>query len=415
MLRYLGKEGYLQSPHWEPHTTEVLQESVYASKWPLPEKQATLWTIVNRAGRNLSGPQLKVDAGGSSSLYDCYHGVELKPNQAGQAEFFLEAGGYGCLLQTSTPAAGPLSNFLDTMKTMTMRALASFSAEWNYLLQTMVPIAFTAPATSAPAGMVYVPHAHSYVFSVQGVEIEGNDGTGVDVQFPWESFPSRHHQSTLEVGPFYMDKFPVTCGNYSHYLQATGFQPKDAYNWLKNWNGSRTCPAKLVDRPVTYVSLNEARAYCKWAGARLPHSWEWQYAAQGTDGRKFPWGNTQDQTRYPVLNRGSKNPGPEPVSSHSPAGDSPFGVADLVGNVWQYTDEFQDDHTRAVLLRGSANYRPIDPSAGGGAGWYFPQAMQLDQHNKYFLMDDRYERAGTIGFRCVVDAAKEQEAGTLLV
>ena len=65
----------------------------------------------------------------------------------------------------------------------------------------------------------------------------------------------------------------------------------------------------------------------------------------------------------------------------------------------QYTDEFQDDHTRYVILRGGSNYRP------SGSMWYFPNQIELSTHNKYFLMDARYERAGTIGFRCVTDAA----------
>lgn len=76
-------------------------------------------------------------------------------------------------------------------------------------------------------------------------------------------------------------------------------------------------------------------------------------------------------------------------------------MSDLVGNVWQYTDEFQDEHSRYVLVRGGSNYRP------SGSGWYFPQAKELNKHNKYFLFDDRYERVGTVGFRCVVDATPE--------
>ena len=65
------------------------------------------------------------------------------------------------------------------------------------------------------------------------------------------------------------------------------------------------------------------------------------------------------------------------------------------------TDEFHDAHTRALMIRGGSNYRPL------GSHWYFPQAKPLDQHEKYFLMDDSYERAGTLGFRCVQDAAQD--------
>ena len=93
--------------------------------------------------------------------------------------------------------------------------------------------------------------------------------------------------------------------------------------------------------------------------------------------------------------------GPEPVGKH-PTAASPYGVADMLGNVWQFTaDEFVDDHTRRVVLRGGSNYHPTDPT---GDGWYFPQAKSLATHNTLLLMDDSYERAATVGFRCVIDA-----------
>ena len=180
-------------------------------------------------------------------------------------------------------------------------------------------------------------------------------------------------------------------------MAATKYVPADDYRWLKNWGGAKTPPAALVDTPVTYVSLSEARAYCKWKGARLPHEHEWQYAAQGTDSRTYPWGSSKDQSKFPKQTTGTVYHGPESVAAH-PQGASPFGVMDLVGNVWQFTDEYQDDHTRAVVLKGGSNYRP------SGSQWYFPQALELNTHNKYFLMNDRYERAGTVGFRCLVDA-----------
>jgi len=158
----------------------------------------------------------------------------------------------------------------------------------------------------------------------------------------------------------------------------------------------------MEDLPVTYVSMAEARSYCSWKGARLPHSWEWQYAAQGVDSRFYPWGNDAGDPsgiRMPVQQNGFDYLGPDPVTAH-PSGDSPFGVSDLVGNVWQYTSEFQDEHNRYVIVRGGSNYYPQ------GSDWYFPQALELNTHNKYFLFEDSYERAGTVGFRCIVDAAE---------
>ena len=89
------------------------------------------------------------------------------------------------------------------------------------------------------------------------------------------------------------------------------------------------------------------------------------------------------------------------MDAFSPRDYSVFGVGGLVGNVWQYTDIFYDTHTRAAVLRGSSNYYP------SGSKWYFPQALQLNLHEKYFLMDESYERSGTVGFRCVAVAAQQ--------
>jgi formylglycine-generating enzyme required for sulfatase activity len=166
---------------------------------------------------------------------------------------------------------------------------------------------------------------------------------------------------------------------------------------------------------VTWVSLEDAREYARWVGKRLPHEWEWQYAAQGRDGRIYPWGNCD--WLAPVTSGGpyycpwqidpEAAPAPPPdtgrvmaqasnVDAH-PRGASPFGVMDMVGNVWQWTDEYSDDHTRAAILRGGSHYRPQ------GSKWYFPQAYRNDQHGKLVLMSPGYDRSGAIGFRCVKD------------
>jgi len=414
MLRHFGKEGFLQSPDWEPHSRAVYQEGIYASKFPLAARKSTVWTIINRRRQEFR-VLLSVQEG--RKYYDCYHGTELTRLTLAQQAMLpvplilgpqvaipMEPNGFGCVFETEEALSDDMQTLLDAMREMTAKQLASYDSVWTYLPQKIVETPSTPLATRAPAGTVFVPREESFNFEVSGVEIEGDHlPTAIGTQYPWEEHPQRHHSTTLAVGPFYMDKFPVTNADYSVYLNSTGYRPADDYMWLAFWNGSTIePPAAIADSPVTYVSMDEARDYCSWKGARLPHSWEWQYAAQGTDSRLYPWGNDKDQSRFPVEQGGNIFEGPEPVSAHSPQGDSPFGVSDLVGNVWQYTSEFQDEHNRYVVMRGGSNYYPQ------GSYWYFPQTKELNKHNKYFLFDASYERAGTIGFRCVVDAPESE-------
>jgi iron(II)-dependent oxidoreductase len=102
-------------------------------------------------------------------------------------------------------------------------------------------------------------------------------------------------------------------------------------------------------------------------------------------------------TPYP--DKGREALPPSGVNEH-PQGASPFGVMDLTGNVWQWTDEYVDEHTRFAILRGGSHYQPQ------GSRWYFPQAYELSNHGKYLLMAPSLDRSATIGFRCVQDATK---------
>merc|ERR1712048_229921 len=106
----------------------------------------------------------------------------------------MEALGYGCLFESNTEADGAFSDFLDTMRQLTARPLASYDRTWKYLLQQLIDIPQTTLATKAPAGTVFVPREEKYDFSVGGVEIEGDDAHGVDAQYPWEEHPQRNHK-----------------------------------------------------------------------------------------------------------------------------------------------------------------------------------------------------------------------------
>ncbi len=387
---------FLVSSAWEPHAP-TLRYGIFASRWPLGAQ--TVWTIVNRNEYDVSGPQIELPASADICYFDLYHGVELKPERSRTGKtalsFAIEAHGYGALLATPSEPEASIQKLMTEMKKMTATALASYSHEWKPLLQKIVPMATTKPPSGVPPDMVKIP-AGDFVFRVQGIEIEGFNDVGVDVQYEWEDVPRRFHNHPMHIKPFWIDKYPVTNAQFKKFLDSTHYRPQDGLNFLRDWQNGMY-PKGWGDRPVTWVSLEDARAYAAWAGKRLPHEWEWQYAAQGTDERLYPWGNNWDENAVPIPDKGRMMRGPDPVHAH-PQGASPFGVMDLVGNVWQWTEEFVDDHTRAGILRGGSYYQPQ------GSIWYFPQAYRLDQHGKLLLMAPSMDRSGGLGFRCVTDA-----------
>jgi formylglycine-generating enzyme required for sulfatase activity len=240
-----------------------------------------------------------------------------------------------------------------------------------------------------------VPEA-DFLFKVAGIEIEGFNDVGVDVQYPWEGSLRRFHEQPMHVSSFYIDRYPVTNAEFKKFLDASHYRPKDDLNFLRDWQEGNY-PSGWQNRPVTWVSLDDARAYANWAGKRLPHEWEWQYAAQGTDRRLYPWGNEWEVTALPTPDKSRTMRGPDPVDAHA-KGASPFGVMDMVGNVWKWTEEFVDEHTRGGIPQGGSYYQ------AQGSIWYFPQADKLNEHGKLLLMSPSKDRSGGVGFRCVVDS-----------
>ncbi len=155
-------------------------------------------------------------------------------------------------------------------------------------------------------------------------------------------------------------------------------------------------PDGLAEHPVVYVDLDDARAYAKWAGKRLPTESEWQLAAQGTDGRPWPWGNGFDASRCNCDGKGTI-----PVRS-LPDGRSPCGCYHMLGNVWEWTESARDDgHTRFVMIRGGSWFD------AKGSIWYIRGGPQpCNHHVKFIRMWPGLDRCATIGFRCVVDVAE---------
>lgn len=177
--------------------------------------------------------------------------------------------------------------------------------------------------TALAQGMVHVElqAGASFTFSVVGSEIEDGccppwysggyyNNMGIDVQYPWEGAPGRQHSHVFthaELPPFWIDVHLVTNEQYQEFAKASKYEPADDGNYLKHWVPAQTSstlqhppprqPAVGTEtQPVRWVSLDDARAYCAWRGARLPTEFEWQLAGQGADvqagrpARRFPWG-----------------------------------------------------------------------------------------------------------------------------
>ncbi len=146
-------------------------------------------------------------------------------------------------------------------------------------------------------------------------------------------------QHTVELSAYWIGKYPVTNAQYQAFVRDGGREPPE------HWDGDAYLDEK-GDHPVVYVSWDDAVAYCKWLGEktgkeyRLPTEAQWEKAARGEHGRKYPWGNEFDASRLNNSLGGLRDT--SPVGQFSPKGDSPHGVADMAGNVWEWCADWYD-------------------------------------------------------------------------
>ena len=207
------------------------------------------------------------------------------------------------------------------------------------------------------------------VLADQPREITGKDAAPM-VLVPVGEFLYGDDNKRLSLTAFYMDKYEVTTSRYAKFLQETGRKQPRYWDQVSQVN--------VGNRPVIGVDWYDADVYCRQYGRRLPTEQEWEKAARGTDGRKYPWGNEEPTSRHANFSKqwtegNYYSDRLQPVGSYED-GKSPYGIYDLAGNVWEWTSSDYDSSSK--VLRGgswllnvvppgvrSANRRSGDPWA----------------------------------------------------
>lgn len=206
--------------------------------------------------------------------------------------------------------------------------------------------------------------------------------------FQWEQ-----PQHGVALPAFEIARYPLTNAQYAAFVQATG-QPAPAH-----WGGKR-CPAELAEHPVVQVNWQEARAFASWLAERtgrayrLPTEAEWERAARGDDLRLWPWGHAWDPScaNWDPSGQGSTSP----VGQYSPSGDSPFGCADMAGNVWEWcSSQYRTYPYRADDGREKLRGRKHRVIRGGGWNAEHPGFLRCAAR----VAASPRDRFGAVGFR----------------
>lgn len=199
---------------------------------------------------------------------------------------------------------------------------------------------------------------------------------------------------TVTLAPFEIDRNEVTNAEFQRFVEATGHTTtaeERGYSWditrcrRCSWRTPRPARDAMEhpDDPVVHVSWADARAYCDWAGGRLPSEDEWEFSARGEERRTFPWGDDWDPSRLRDLE--ARGIGLESVHAH-PEGATPEGVENLAGSVWEWTSTRSGAEEKRIFKGGS--WMDRIPA-------YFRSAAFSDDAPDYSSI--------ALGFRCARD------------
>jgi len=202
----------------------------------------------------------------------------------------------------------------------------------------------------------------------------------------------------VKVDPFWIGQTAVTNAMYGRFQAETGHRARDFEN---------DALYNAADQPAVGVDYDDAAAYCRWAGGRLPTEAEWEFAARGTDGRTYPWGNAAPDRKQAVYGLVYGKGGRAAPAGSTPGDVSPFGVLDMAGNVLEWCADWY-----APYPADSAGplENPGGPPQGnrrimrGGCWTYQAQSLRVTER----LLTVPHQKLSYAGFRMVVDSAGDE-------
>lgn len=219
----------------------------------------------------------------------------------------------------------------------------------------------------------------------------------------------------VELEAFYIDTYEVTNARFQQFVQATQHRTtaehEGAGGTWRTPRGAGSTLKGLEQHPVVLVDQADAKAYCAWAGKRLPTEAVWEKAARGTDGRRYPWGETFDGKRLnfcdskceffwkdKAVNDGFQYTAP--VGSYE-GGKSPYGAYDMAGNVWEWVADFYDEK----CYEKGPSKDPKGPISGDyvvvhGGGWNNSGLIVRAPVRNYSAPASRHDG---VGFRCAMN------------
>lgn len=243
--------------------------------------------------------------------------------------------------------------------------------------------------------MVFIPAGH-FIFGTQETD-ESAEALAMGIPKPW--YADESPEVKIFLKGFYIDRYEVTNHRYKIYLDDAGAIPPP--HWENNNH-----PQGEDKNPAVWVTWYDAANFCQWAGKQLPSEKQWERAARGTDGKKYPWGNVFDVKFANLARAAGEKIKLSPVGSF-PQGASANGVHDLIGNAWEWTNDDYEPYKNNAYKSDyyGAGFKAVRGRSAGDIG-HFPGSLYLSALEKFarggyrqFAHPD--EPALDVGFRCV--------------